>query len=291
MRIARLLEETKKPFVSLEFFPPADEASFRNFYAATEKLAAANPLFASVTYGAGGAKQDKTLAVAGHLAGMGFTVMSHLTCVNARVQGLADYLGRLREKGVDNVLALRGDPPKDAAWTWDGPFRHAVDLVRFLRLQSADMGIAVAGYPHPHPESPSYAEDRSRTLDKIEAGADFVVTQLFFDARDYFELVDWLRRRGCTCPVIPGILPVQSFSSLRRVLSLCGASIPGRMFLELEEADRRGGQAELAKAGLEMVVDLISRLLIGGAPGIHLYTLNKAELCLDIIRECGLARP
>lgn len=289
MKIIDQLKTTRRPFVSLEFFPPANENALRDFYAATEKLQAVNPLFASVTYGAGGGKQEKTLDVVRTLSSAGFNVMSHLTCVNAKVQGLADYLHRLLDAGVDNVLALRGDPPKDQAWTWSGPFQHASDLVRYIRLQEPDMGIAVAGYPCPHPESSSYADDRAFTLRKIEAGAEFVVTQLFFDVREYFELVDWLRRNGCGCPVIPGVMPVQSFSSLCRVLSLCGASIPGKMFLELAEADRNN-PSEVAKICMDFTVDLISRLLIGGAPGIHLYTLNKADLCLDIVRECGLAR-
>ncbi len=287
MRIDDLLRARKKPFVSFEFFPPANDAALKDFYVAVDRLQACSPLFTSVTYGAGGGKQEKTLSVVRELASMGLCVMSHLTCVNARVQGLAEYLDKLQEAGVHNVLALRGDPPKDVVWTWEGPFRHAADLVRYIRLQAPDMGIGVAGYPHPHPESQSFADDRAYTLRKLEFGAGFVVTQLFFDVREYFELVEWLRRHGCNCPVIPGVMPIQSLSSLKRVLSLCGASIPGKLFLELEEADRRSNE-DVAKICLDFSVDLISRLLIGGAPGIHLYTLNKADLCSRIVRECGL---
>ena len=115
-----------------------------------------------------------------------------------------------------------------------------------------------------------------------------MVTQLFFDVRDYFELVDWLREHGCTKPVIPGVLPIQSFKSLRRVLSMCGASIPAKLYLELEEADRKGGAEAVRKVGIDFAVDQITRLIMGGAPGIHLYTLNKAELCLQIAREAGI---
>lgn len=289
MRIIELLKNNTRPFVSLEFFPPANEEAMKDFYLAVDKLHAVSPLFASVTYGAGGGKQEKTLAVVRQLASMDFCVMSHLTCVNARVQGLARYLDQLQEAGVSNVLALRGDPPKDTPWTWNGPFQHAADLVRYIRLQAPEMGIGVAGYPCPHPESATWGDDRGYTLRKIECGADFVLTQLFFDVREYFELVDWLRQRGCNCPVIPGVMPIQSFSSLKRVLSLCGASIPGRLFLQLEEADR-SNSGDVARICMDFTVDLISRLLIGGAPGIHLYTLNKADLCLSIVRECGLDR-
>lgn len=288
MRIIDQLKDIRRPFVSFEFFPPANEEAMKDFYAAAEKLGAMNPLFASVTYGAGGGKQEKTLGVVRQLASMGLQVMSHLTCVNAKVQGLADYLDQLMEAGVHNVLALRGDPPKDEPWAWQGPFRHAADLVRYIRLQSPEMGIGVAGYPYPHPESPSFSDDRAFTLRKLECGGDFVVTQLFFDVREYFQLVHWLRQHGCTCPVIPGVMPVQSLASLKRVLSLCGASIPGRLFLNLEEADRNNS-ADVARICMEYTVDLVSRLLIGGAPGIHLYTLNKADLALEVVRECGLA--
>lgn len=288
MHIRDAMEAAQRPFLSFEFFPPADEEALKDFYTTVERLLPLNPLFASVTYGAGGSKQDRTLAIARHLASEGLNVMSHLTCVNAVPAGLLLYLERLHEAGVDNVLALRGDPPKGITWTWDGPFRHAVDLVRYIRRQMPEMGVGVAGYPCPHPESMSYEEDRRFTKEKLDAGADFVVTQLFFDAREYFELVNWLEEHGCHKKVIPGILPIQSFASVRRVLSMCGASIPAKLYLELEEADRLGGEAEVRRVGVEFAVEQITRLLVGGAPGIHLYTLNKADLCLDIARAAGL---
>ncbi len=290
MKIIDKIRGYRRPFVSMEFFPPAEQSQLGDFFTTVEKLRTADPLFASVTYGAGGGKQDRTLDIVTRLARMDLTVMSHLTCVNARVLGLAEYLGQLQDAGVNNVLALRGDPPKGTPFEWTGPFQYAVDLVRYIRLQAEDMGIAVAGYPSPHPQSRSYAEDRAFTLAKIRAGADFVISQVFFDVRQYFELADWLRAKGCDVPVIPGILPIQSFKSLRHVLSMCGASIPGKLFLELEEADRTGGTAEVYKRGVDFAVDMISRLLIGGTPGIHLYTLNKADMCLSIVKECGFIR-
>lgn len=288
MHIGEALERAERPFVSFEFFPPADEAALTAFYATVDKLAPLSPLFVSVTYGAGGSKQGRTLRIASDLAGMGLNVMSHLTCVNAAPNGLLHYLNQLREAGVDNVLALRGDAPKGTEWHWDGPFRHAIDLVHYIRRQMPGMGIGVAAYPCPHPESTSYEEDRLHTKEKLDAGADFVVTQLFFDAREYFELVGWLRDHGCNKKIIPGILPIQSFASVRKVLSMCGASIPAKLYLELEEADRRGGEAAVREVGIEFAVDQITRLLVGGAPGIHLYTLNKAELCLEIAKDSGL---
>ena len=190
--------------------------------------------------------------------------------------------------GVDNVLALRGDPPADRSWHWEEAyFQHAADLVRFVRKHQPNMGIGVAAYPAPHPESTTFAEDRRYTAEKLRAGADFAVSQLFFDAREYVELVAQLRAQGITTPVIPGILPVQSFDSLRRMLSLCGANIPGKLYLALEKAHEDGGPEAVRAAGIDYAVTLIRRLLDSGAPGVHLYTLNRAEMCLRLMDAVG----
>ncbi len=288
--IGSLLRERREPFISFEFFPPSDPAQLPAFYETAARLKAVNPLFASVTYGAGGGKQQNTLSVTAELVRRGFHVMAHLTCVGAEQERILGFLNDLRANGVQDVLALRGDAPADQPhWDWEaGRFRHALDLVRFIRRQMPDMGVAVAGYPCPHPESPSFAADRHHLAEKIAAGADFVVTQLFFDVREYVELVRGLRAQGFSTPVIPGILPIQSFDSLRRVLRLCGANIPGKFYLELEEADKTGGVEAVREAGLRFAVRQIRRLLDEGAPGIHLYTLNKADMCLRLVEEAGL---
>lgn len=289
MQIGSLIQAAKAPFFSLEFFPPSDETHLPSFYATVEQLRALTPLFVSVTYGAGGARRHNTLAVTAELARRGFTTMAHLTCVGAEPESIATFLRELRAVGVDNVLALRGDPPMNGHWDWkDGYFQHAADLVSFTREHEPDMGIGVAAYPAPHPESPSFALDRRYTADKLRAGADFAVSQLFFDVREYEALVADLRARGLDTPVVPGILPIQSFDSLRRVLSLCGATIPGKLYLSLEEADRKGGAEAVRDAGLDFAVRQICQLLECGAPGIHLYTLNKGDLCLQIAEEVGM---
>ncbi|MBQ9405621.1 MAG: methylenetetrahydrofolate reductase [Desulfovibrio sp.] len=288
MHIGKLVGQARAPFCSLEFFPPADATQLPDFYATVERLRCLNPLFVSVTYGAGGRRQQNTLDVTAELVRRGLTVMAHLTCVGAEPQGIADYIGQLRQAGVDNVLALRGDPPADQSWDWEqATFRHAVDLVRFIHERWPDMGIGVAAYPAPHPESATFAEDRLHTAEKLRAGADFAVTQLFFDAREYVELVAQLKAQGIVTPVIPGILPVQSFDSLRRMLSLCGANIPGKLYLRLEKAHKEGGAEALRAAGLDYAVKLICRLLDAGAPGIHLYTLNKADMCQRLVEATG----
>jgi methylenetetrahydrofolate reductase (NADPH) len=169
-------------------------------------------------------------------------------------------------------------------------FRYAADLARFIREQDPLMGLAVAGYPAAHPESATFSADRDHTCEKIRAGADFVITQLFFDAREYEDFVRHLRARGITAPVIPGVLPIQSLESVRRILSLCGANIPGKLYLELEAANDSGGAAAVKEAGIAFAVRQIKRLLEFGAPGIHLYTLNRASTCLRIVEEAGHAK-
>lgn len=291
MNIGQALREASRPAVSLEFFPPAQEEQLPGFYETADRLAALHPLFASVTYGAGGGRQHNTLTVTAELARRGWCAMAHLTCVGAQPDGIDAFLEHLRAAGVDNVLALRGDPPAAASprWDWEnGAFRHAVDLVRHIRRAQPDMGVSVAAYPAPHPESRSFSEDRRFLTEKILAGADFAITQLFFDVREYFDLVERLRNAGCDVPVLPGILPIQSFASLRRVLSLCGAHIPAKLYLSLEEADAKGGAEAVRDVGLRFAIDQIRRLMDAGAPGIHLYTLNKADLCLQLVSECGL---
>lgn len=286
MNIGQLIQNSKKPFFSLEFYPPKDATKWPDFFAMVERIKALNPLFASVTYGAGGSSQDSTLEITSRLRQMGLEPMAHLTCVGASTDRIGDFVRQLAAAGVDNVLALRGDAPKGQEHDWNtAQFRYASDLVSYVRRVMPHTGVAVAGYPAPHPESRSFVCDRAHTLAKVQAGADFVVTQLFFDVREYFDLVDGLRAHNVHVPVIPGILPVQSLDSIRRVLGMCGANIPGKLYLELEAADQRGGVEAVREVGLRFAVEQIRQLLDGGAPGIHLYTLNRAGLCLQLADE------
>ncbi|MEG2172087.1 MAG: methylenetetrahydrofolate reductase [Desulfovibrionaceae bacterium] len=289
MNIGSRIRECTRPFFSLEFFPPKAQSQWPEFFAMVERLTALKPLFASVTYGAGGSTQDYTIEITGRIRQMGLEPMAHLTCVGGSPEKLSQCLQSLAEVGVENVLALRGDAPAGQALDWEAAdFRYAADLVRFVRRVQPRMGVAVAGYPAPHPESQSFSMDRIHTLEKVRAGADFVVSQLFFDVREYFDLVDFMRRQNVTVPVVPGILPVQSFDSIRRVLSMCGANIPGKLYLELEAAHLKGGAEAVREVGLRFAVRQIKQLIDGGAPGIHLYTLNRASLCLQLADEVGL---
>ena len=286
MNIARQIAASGKPFYSLEFFPPKEAKDWPVFFATVEQLQSIHPLFVSVTYGAGGSTQKNTLALAGKLRGMNLETMAHLTCVGADKMKITAFLRELRSVGVENVLALRGDSPHGQSVCRDkAAFRYAADLVRFVRDQEPLMCLAVAGYPAAHPESATFSADREHTCDKIRAGADLVITQLFFDVREYEDFVRYLRAKGIMTPVIPGVLPIQSLESVRRILSLCGANIPGKLYLELEAANEHGGAAAVKEAGIAFAVRQIKRLLEFGAPGIHLYTLNRASICLRIVEE------
>lgn len=289
MRIGELIRASRKPFFSLEFFPPARSEQLPEFYRTVEELQQLDPLFVSVTYGAGGGRQQNTLDVTSALARRGLTVMAHLTCVGAEPDSIRDFLSSLEQNNVNNVLALRGDPPKDTDWDWQkGYFKNAADLVRFVKKDFPQMGIGVAVYPSPHPESATFSLDRQYTAEKLASGADFGISQLFFDVREYIELMRALHERNINVPVIPGILPIQSLDSFKRVLSLCGASIPGRYYLELEAANASGGPEAVRETGFNYAVRQIRQLLEAGAPGVHLYTLNKSQLCSRIIRACDL---
>ncbi|MDR0339417.1 MAG: methylenetetrahydrofolate reductase [Desulfovibrio sp.] len=278
----------KSPFYSLEFFPPREKENWPNFFAAVERLKRMDPLFASVTYGAGGGTQDNTLEITAGLAQRGLVPMAHLTCVGATGDSIRAFLNKLSGAGVTNILALRGDVPKGMEIRWeDCAFPYASDLVSFVRKQAPDFGIGVAAYPTPHPESASFAQDRKEAANKLQAGSDFAVTQLFFDHREYFEYVAQMKALGVDKPILPGVLPVPSFAALKRVLSLSGCNIPAKLYLALEEADSAGGPEAVKEAGIAFAVKQIRCLLDGGAPGIHLYTLNQADTCLRIAEEVG----
>lgn len=293
MKIIDLIRKRRgKPFVSLEFFPPKETDAWPNFFNTVDRLKALDPLFVSVTYGAGGGAQDKTLdIVSGIQQEHDLETMSHLTCVQASEERIADFLAQLDSVGSRNVLALRGDPPKGCGDTFvpdNERFRHASDLIEFIREERPETCVGVACYPEPHPESPSVREDAKWTAHKLRL-ADFGVTQLFFDNRSYFELVEKLADMGVDKPVIPAVLPIPSIQSAKFILGLCGATIPGKLLLALEKADAEGGVEAAAEVGREFARRQMEDLLEKGAPGVHLYTLNRAENCLRVMEGLDLS--
>lgn len=286
MRIAQLLQR-QEPFLSLEFFPPKDRAQWPGFFDVVRQLKELAPLFCSVTYGAGGGTQDNTLEIVTRMKQeYGLEPLAHLTCVGADRKRLASFLSGLAQAGVENVLALRGDPPRgETTFVPDSEeFQHGSDLVNFIR-GNFDLSIGVAGYPEKHPEAQNMAEDLKHLRHKVACGADFVITQLFFDNDVYFDFVDRVRKMGIGVPIIPGILPVQNLAALKRMLSFCGASVPAGYMRDLEHVQEVYGESGVRGLGLGYAKNQIRNLLDRGAPGVHLYTLNKADTCLDIWKD------
>ncbi|MCD6223544.1 MAG: methylenetetrahydrofolate reductase [NAD(P)H] [Deltaproteobacteria bacterium] len=288
MRIINLMK-SKKPFVSLEFFPPKEQTLWPKFFQTVEKLKIVNPLFVSVTCGALGSSQEYTKEITIRLKQeFKLEPMAHLTCIGASADKLHFLLKTLLKAGVDNVLALRGDFPQDEVFNYEkSEFKHASDLVTFLHKHYPQLGIAVAGYPESHPESPSLKQDLKFLKFKLDKGADFVITQLFFDNSIYWNFIKRAKALGIDKPIIPGILPVTSLTGLKRILSQCGASIPEEFLKDLYTANKKGTEAVQA-LGTEYAIMQIKELLNRAVPGIHIYTLNRTKVCLNIFKAIGL---
>ena len=285
MRIIDLMER-HRPFISLEFFPPKEKAEWPAFFKVAERLKGVDPLFVSVTYGAGGSTQSHTLEIVTRLKReLSLEPMAHLTCVGASCEGIEGFLAELAAAGVENVLALRGDPPQGETTfsPESAEFGYAADLVTFIRDRYPAMGIGVAGYPEGHPEAPCKAEDLKCLKAKLDHGGDFVITQLFFDNSLYWDFVAEARALGVTKPIIPGIMPIFSLKSIQRIASLCGASVPPAFLAALEAADAKGGNQAVQAFGIDYARRQAQELLDRGAPGIHLYTLNRADECLELV--------
>jgi methylenetetrahydrofolate reductase (NADPH) len=286
MQIPQLIKE-RRPFVSLEFFPPKKQEEWPAFLEVAQELKQLHPLFASVTYGAGGSTQSNTLEICERLiTSCGFEVMPHLTGVTANPEKIDGFLEAIKALGIDNVLALRGDRPtgftgSDAELF--AAFPHASDLVTYIRSHHPRLAIGVAGFTEGHAEAPSFAADLEVMQRKVECGADFVITQLYFDNRTYFDYVERLRVRGVNVPIVPGILPIRNLGSLRFVLEMCNARIPGRLINALIKAHDEGGAEAVYEIGVAYAREQVKGLLDGGAPGVHLYTLNKADMCLQVM--------
>jgi methylenetetrahydrofolate reductase (NADPH) len=285
MKIIDLITSSQQ-FVSLEFFPPKSREDWPVFFTTVQRLTALKPLFASVTYGAGGSTNADTLEIVTRLQNdYGLETMAHLTCIGSTPDDIDQFLQQLKAAGVENVLALRGDLPQDgtSAAALPSTLQHASDLVNQVHGSFPAMGIGVAGYPETHPEATSPEADLAFLKLKLDLGADFAVTQLFFHNELYHSFVKRARAAGITQPIIPGILPVVSLKVINRIISLCGATIPADFLAELEKADQRGGAAAVQKVGIAHARRQAAELLASGAPGIHFYTLNRAEVVLELV--------
>jgi len=280
-----------KQFMSLEFFPPKKREEWPAFFQTVERLAKLNPLFASVTYGAGGSAHAESLEIVTRLQQeYGLETMAHLTCIGSEPGEIRQFLSDLAAAGVGNVLALRGDLPTDGttATSTSSSLQYASDLVSLIRDSFPAMGIGAAGYPEVHPEAESPQTDLSFLKLKLDNGADFAITQLFFDNSQYHAFVKRAVEAGVSKPIIPGILPVVSLKVVKRIVSLCGASIPPAFMAELEQADNAGGAAAVQKLGVAHARKQIRELLDSGVPGVHLYTLNRAEVVVELLEGVEL---
>ena len=285
MKIIDLISQNKQ-FMSLEFFPPKTREDWPSFFKTVQRLAGLKPLFASVTYGAGGSTNVDTLEIVTRIQQeYGLETMAHLTCLGSKTEEVNRFLVDLASAGVNNVLALRGDLPQDGSveTPLPSPLQYASDLVSLIRSSFPAKGISVAGYPELHPESTSLEADLGYLKLKLDNGADFAITQLFFNNSLYHAFVKRARAAGITKPILPGILPVVSLKVIKRIVSLCGASIPKEFLDELELADQAGGAAAVQKVGVAHARRQAQELLEAGVPGVHIYTLNRAEVVMDLV--------
>lgn len=262
------------PVFSFEFFPPKTEAAADDLLATAAELQELHqPDFISVTYGAGGSTRARTLELVAHIQNsLRIPTMAHLACLGHTRDEIAEIAGRLVSSGIVNILALRGDVPKEGLPA-DGEFRHATELIEFLR-ERFDVGLGAACYPEMHPQAANPDEDLRWTLRKTELGARFLITQLFFDNNDYFAYVARARAAGINAPIVPGIMPITNVAQIERFTKMCGASIPKALHARLDR--HRDDAAAVMAIGLEHAITQCRELLARGAPGLHFYTLNKS---------------
>ena len=273
----------KRTLRSLEFFPPKDDAgvqALRDTAAALKKL---SPDFVSVTYGAGGSTRERTAQVSTLLrAEFDLTVMPHLTCVGHTKAELLAIANKHYESGIRNIMALRGDPPKGAAEFHPAAEgrAHANELVAMLKAAHPDLCLGVAGYPEKHPQAPSFESDLEHLKRKVDAGAAFVTTQLFFENEPFFRFVERCQKAGISVPIVPGLMPPLSLNQVRRMQQLSSSAIPGKLLRRLEAAGENPDLMEFV--GIDWVLTQIRDLLSHGVPGYHLYVLNRAKAALAL---------
>lgn len=282
----RELLASGQPSYSFEFFPSKQGAFDPAVWQTLRELEPLQPTFVSVTYGAGGSTQDRTLGLCRRIEDeTGLSAVAHLTCVDSSVDELRAVIRRFLDAGIRSVLALRGDPTAgpDAPWvTHPDGFTYAIQLVRLLR-ELGDFTIGVAAFPEKHPESPSIQHDCRVLAEKQRAGADYAITQLFFRPVDYFALVDRAQAAGVTMPIIPGIMPVTNVGQIERFAALSGAEFPATLRARFDAV--RDDEAAVRELGIQVAVDMCAALMQGGAPGLHFYTMNKSSSTLRVFER------
>jgi methylenetetrahydrofolate reductase (NADPH) len=268
--------------ISFEFFPPNTPVGDDKLAEVVRQLGQLDPEFFSVTYGAGGSTRDKTLQTVERIAAAGFSAAPHLSCVGATRETLAQLLATFRDRGLRRIVALRGDLPSGTAV--GGEFRYASELVRFIReTQGEQFHIEVAAYPEYHPQQRYAARDLRHFADKVNAGADSAITQFFFNPDAYFHFVEQTRALGVVAPIVPGIMPFHNFAKIAQFAARDGIEIPRWVAMKMEGF--LDDAASIRAFGLDVVTQLCERLIAGGAPGIHFYTMNQSALTLEICQR------
>ena len=278
--------ERKKTIFSLEFFPPKNDTGGEKMLNTAKLLKPYKPDFVSITYGAGGGTRKTTLHYARILKQeFGFEVMPHLTCVGHTVKELLEILDEFSNEGFCNIMALRGDPPKGQTSfkPITGGLTYASELVSLIRKHYPHFGIGVAGYPEKHPESLDKKSDLTHLKHKVDAGADFITTQLFFENEAYFRFANECKQEKITVPILPGLLPVLSHGQVQRFCKMCEASLPNELESKLLEVDEKSQPT----VGTQWTKEQVKELLQKGSPGFHLYALNQATASLEILRGLG----
>lgn len=275
--------------LSFELFPPKTAEGEQEMYRHVAELVKFSPAFITCTYGAGGSTRDKTLSIVERVRNeFNLDVAAHLTCVGSTVDELRGYLAEALARGVGSIVALRGDPPKGETSfrAVAGGFSYANELVGLIRNEFSALGIAVAGYPETHQEAPNADVDLANLKRKVDAGADVVVTQLFYDNDDFFRFRDRAIKAGISVPIVPGVLPVTNLAQIRRITSLCGARLPLDFVQQLEsQQEDVAGQFAV---GVEFATAQVQALVDGGAPGVHFYVLNKSQATAAVLRAVKL---
>jgi len=280
------LFKTKSNVLSYELFPPKTDQGQINLFDHLDKLCRFAPDFVTCTYGAGGSTQTKTLDIISKVKEkFQLPVASHLTLVGSSVDQLREYLDSARERGIDYIVALRGDPPKgqDKFSKAEGGLSYANELVSLIRDEFRDdFSVAVAGYPEKHQEAPSMDADLENLKRKVDAGADIIVTQLFYDNEDFFRFNDRCRKTGIDIPIVPGILPVTSYGQIQRITSMCEAKLPTEFVQRLTQFDDKESQF---RAGVDLATEQVSKLIERGVPGIHFYVLNQSRATIEVLKS------
>ncbi len=290
MRIDRLLDE-RRPVFSFEFFPPKTDEGRRTLEGTLETLKDDSPDYVSVTYGAGGTTRNRTVEITKSIKQeLGIEAMAHLSCVGEPADRIVDILSEIEAAGIENVLALRGDPPRgETEWQpHPGGLSYSIDLIRLIR-ERFDFCVGAACFPEIHPDAPDRASDLGYARDKADAGAGFLITQLFFDNDSYFAYVEEARAAGIEVPIIPGIMPITNYGQIKRFTEMCGATIPADLTAQLD--GRADDPEAVAELGVAYATLQCSDLLARGAPGIHFYTLNRSPATRAILAALRAAHP